>query len=367
MNAMRFRPPPPFQPTASARLDLLRLFLVAQVIMGHLAMIAFPAFDTLDLARPADAFVAIFRLLTRFGGEAAFVFIVISGFLLGPRLLASALDAPGSETVGRFIMGRLKRIYPTLIAALALTAALDWAAIVWLGAEPLYRTIAVYDAVDRLTWPALLGNMLSLQPTFAEAFGSNGPLWTLGYIVQFYVAASALAAVCRWNRRAAIVLLAGLFASALVWDPRWGLLFACWLISGAMRWFPARSPRTGWILAGIGLVLFVVSNLPQQVFDVILAGLAGLLWLAAIQAPFVPAGPARLPGWLARINAASYPLYAFHFPLAVFCFAALHAKVDFAGLAFRVSWPLLGLAPGLVCALAWQAVMERTATGSPPR
>lgn len=365
MNSPRFRSPPPLQPAASARLDMLRLALVAQVILGHLAMIAFPAIPTLDLGRPADAFVAGFRLLTRFGGEAAFVFIAISGFLLGPRLLAIALDATGPATVRAFLAGRLKRIYPTLIAALLLTAAFDRAAVVWLGAEPLYRTVASYDAVARLTVPALLGNLASLQPTFAGAFGSNGPLWTLGYIVQFYVAASMLAITCRWNRRAALALLAVALVVALACDPQWGLLFTCWLISGAMRWFPARTAKAGWILAGAALVLFVVSNLPQRGLDVILAGAAGLMWLSALQAPFRPLGPDRLPRWLARINAASYPLYAFHFPLALFCFAVLLPRVDVHGLAFRAAWPLLGLAPGLIAALAWQAVLDRIAARGP--
>ena len=217
--------PPVFAAAASTRLEALRLFLVAQVMLGHYAMIAFPPFPTLNLAAPADLFVALYRLVTRFGGEAAFVFVCISGFLLGPRLLASGLKRPGSDPIPQFLKARLRRIYPTLLAAIALTALCDSIALRLLDAEPLYRRAATYDAVAALNWQAALGNLLSLQPTFAGAFGSNGPLWTLGYIVQFYCAAALLATCLQHGRVLAGTALVAMLAAGFVWHPEWSLLF----------------------------------------------------------------------------------------------------------------------------------------------
>lgn len=357
MQPARFKQPPPFSAAASTRLDLLRLFLIAQVMLGHFAMIAYPTFGQLDLHRMADLFVALYRLVTRFGGEAAFVFVGISGFLLGPRLLAIGLRQSDAPTIPAFLRARLRRIYPTLVAALLLTALCDWTGVYQLGGEQFYRRVASYDAVARLTWQAALGNLLSLQPAFAGAFGSNGPLWTLGYIVEFYVIGAVLAGVMRIDKRLALVLLAGLMGLGLVWYPQWSLLLGAWLGCALMRWFPARSASAGWTCLGLGLGSFVLSNLVSDGLDVILAALAALLWLAALQCEQLPLRLVRLPAPLARTNAASFALYAFHFPLAILLYVILAPWFDLNGLGFRLAWPMLAAVPGLALALAWQRAL----------
>lgn len=363
-GTLGLRAPAPLHPAASGRLDLLRLLLIAQVMLGHYAMIAFPPFPALELGRPADIYVAGFRLLTRFGGEAAFVFVCISGFLLAPRLLATALGQPGAEPVSAFLFARLRRIYPTLIAAIALTALCDWIALTRLGAEPLYRTAMTYDAGAAFNWVAALGNALSLQPTFAGAFGSNGPLWTLGYIVQFYCTAALLAASLRRAWPLAAGLGIAIVVAGLVWRPEWSLLFLCWLGCGAMRWFPAHTSIQGIVLAAAGLVLFVLANLAPDPVAVIPAGLAGAAWLGAVLAPSVGQSAASRPATLARLSEASFALYAFHFPLAMLLLASIAPHADLSGLAFRLLWPLLAAAPAIAIAIGWHAALPHLMRGS---
>lgn len=349
--------PPVLPSAASTRLEALRLFLVAQVMLGHYAMIAYPPFPTLNLSDWADLYVAGYRLVTRFGGEAAFVFVCISGFLLGPRLLASGLNRPGSDPIPQFLKARLRRIYPTLLAAIALTAACDMIAVHLLKAEPLYRRAASYDAIAALNWQAALGNVLSLQPTFSHAFGSNGPLWTLGYIVQFYCAAALLAGCLKRGRLLAGIALAAMLAAGFAWHPEWALLFLCWLGCGAVRRLPVRNRNWGWALLVIGLAAFVAANLMPDPVSVLAAGAAGFCWLAGIQAPLSTREPCTLPKVLDRIAQASFPLYAFHFPLAMLLLAAIGNTIDHAGLVFRIAWPIAAAIPALFLAMVWQKVL----------
>lgn len=358
MMPARFRPPPVLTGAMSARLDLLRLLLVLQVLLGHYAMIAYPPFPSLDPGRAADLFVGAYRLVTRFGGEAAFVFVGISGFLLGPRLVEIGLGQPGGGA-GAFLKARLIRIYPTLVAALLLTAACDLIGIGVLGAEPLYRVVPTYDAVARLSWAAALGNLLSLQPVFADAFGSNGPLWTLGYIVQFYLVGALLAVALRFRRWAAAALLAGLLGAGFAIEPQWSLLLCTWLGCAIMRWFPARNRIGGWLGLMLGLTCLVIGNLLPDGPDVIAAGLAGMAWLAAVQAPLGTAAPDRLPRPLAALGAASYALYAFHYPIAMLLYAALLPLWPEPGLGFRLAWPVLAAGPAVALAIGWQALLAR--------
>ncbi len=347
------RLPPPSAPsaTASARIELLRLFLVAQVVLGHLTMLAFPDFGELQLSRTANLVVAGWRLFTRFGQEAAVVFVCLSGYFLVPRLLAAALRDPAAPALGEFLRGRLRRIYPTLIAAVALTYVCDRVGIDLLGEEELYRSVMSYDAVAALNWPAAIGNLLSLQPTFAGAFGSNGPLWTLGYIVQFYVAGAVLAGCGRINRYFGLAALCGVLGLAAVYRLDWAILFVFWLGCSVTRWLAPQGPAVGAAALAAGLGLFVLANVLPRHIDFAMAGLAGMLLVVACNARLLPGRFARLPDFLRPAAAASYQFYALHMPLALLAFASIHRYIDPTGLAFRAVWPVLACLPGLAAAL----------------
>ncbi len=360
---MAYRPPPRFPQVASARLDAFRLFLLAQVVLGHIATITYPTVAQLNLQHTADLFVFGWRMVTRFGAQAAVVFVCVSGFFLVPRLLEVALGQSGAEPIGAFLRARLRRIYPTLIVAIVLTVVLDLIGRSLPGGEAIYRSSGSYDYVAALNISTFIGNLLSLQPVLSGPIGSNGPLWTLGYIVQFYVAGAVLAEAFRRNRRLGIALLATIFVVTVLFAPEWAILFACWLGCGLTHWFPARSARAG--LAGLllGTGLFVFGNLAGGWGLVLLsqmaAGVSGAAFLFAFPAPFVPAGPDRLAPAVARVNVASYPFYALHHPLLVITYVLVAPRFDTAGLAFRIAFPLGALIVMLAAALVWQAALER--------
>lgn len=360
---MAYRAPPSFSPAASARLDGLKLVLIAQVILGHVANLAYPTVAQIKTHGLPDLFVLAWRMVTRFGIQSAVVFICISGFFLAPRLLDIALGRDGAQPIGAFLQARLRRIYPTLVFAVALTVVCDLVGQHLPGGDVIYHRGVNYDYVERLNWHTVLGNLLSLQPTFSDLVGSNGPLWTLGYIVQFYVAGAALAGAFRADRRLGFAVLAGLFIAALMIKLEWGILFACWLGCGMMRWFQARTAMAGLVALAVGAALMVLANLAAG-RDLLLvwevsAGLAGAAFLFAMPAPFGSWMPDRLPAVLVKVSNASYPIYALHHPLLVLTFTALVPHFAPGSLLFRAGLPVVVLVVVLAVSFAWQAVLDR--------
>lgn len=350
--------PLPLSERASARIELLRLLLVGQVVFGHLAMVAYPEFASLDLSRSADLFVAGWRLVTRFGGQAAIVFICLSGYFLVPRLLEAALRAPDAPPLGTFIRGRLRRVYPTLLIALALTAACDFAGIYLFGGEALYRATFNYDATAALDWPNALGNLFSLQPTFAGAFGSNGPLWTLGYIVQFYCAGAALAYCERRQRGAGALLLVAILAAATLVRPEWAILFVFWLGCAATRWIAPQKTVPGLAVLALGISLFVLANQLPPHINLVAAGFAGMALVIGCNVPVFPNCVATIPALLKPIASANYQIYAVHMPLAMLLHAVLIPLLDWSSLVVRVIWPIVAICLTLAFALSIERLLR---------
>lgn len=342
----------------SFRLDLLRLFLVAQVVLGHYAMLAYAPFGQLDRSRPDQLFAALYRLATQFGPQAAVVFVAMSGLFLVPRLVAMASAPDQHGGLARFISGRLRRIYPTLVAAIALTALCDALSTRVPGGRDYMLHAVGYDLAGDARWQTALANLASLQPTFAKAFGSNGPLWTLGYIVQFYVIGALLAATWRKWPGAALVLVAGLMGTAAIWRPEWLIMFAAWSGCGLLAAWRCHGwlPICAALLLGTGL--FVAAAALPQMPAAIVAALASPPLLVGLASAW-PSDRRRgrdLPLFLREVT---FPLYAFHFPLAVMAMVLLLPWRQAAPASFTFAWPVLALAVVLPVAFGWQLLLAR--------
>lgn len=342
----------------SFRLDLLRLFLVAQVVLGHYAMLAYPPFGQLDMGQPDQLFAALFRLGTQFGPQAAVVFVAMSGFFLVPRLAAIARAPAANSGLARFLGGRLRRIYPTLVAAILLTALSDRLSTMLPGGRALMRNAVEFDLAGDSSWQVALGNLLSLQPTFSPSFGSNGPLWTLGYIVQFYLVGAALAAAWRKSPVLAALLALALCLAAAVWRLEWLVLFAAWAGCGLLASWRCRG---GLMIAGVlavGMVLFVVAAVLPQFPAAIVAALASLPLVTALASTW-PGDARRRNPMPAVLREATFPIYAFHFPLAVLALVLLLPWRAGSPVAFTYAWPVVALALMLPIALGWQVLLVR--------
>jgi peptidoglycan/LPS O-acetylase OafA/YrhL len=307
-------------PDASAWLDALRAFLIAQVVLGHFAAMALPEIPELGGRDSTFAAVVVaYRITTRFGAQAAFVFVFLSGFLVGGPLLAARRQGR-TIRFASFARRRLARILPTLWIAVCLCACLDTLGAFGLGAAGVYASQRAYDFVAAMTARNFVGNLICLEPTFVEAFGSNGPLWTLGYIVQFYLAGFLLFRLIAWRTGWPLAFAACLLLTALACRPEWACLFAVWCLGAAARVIPAGDRFGSWPSLVVGAALFVAANRAPSLASIFMCGAAGVLvqgWVRATSARLA-AAPRRALSWIASLG---YETYAVHYPVAFFIFA----------------------------------------------
>jgi peptidoglycan/LPS O-acetylase OafA/YrhL len=244
-----------------------------------------------------------------FGALGVACFFVISGFLVTQSWLAR-------ERVLSFIAARVLRIYPALLAAVALTvvlagasSALDWSA--FLG-HPQTRDYVLHVAPAwemRHQLPgAFAGNPVPLDV--------NGSLWTLPVELRLYVAVLAAGVVGLLAHRSALILsVCALFAIFLLrpeWLPMLGIDgvtrdLAVLFVLGSLA-YAWRDAIPVSLAAAAGVVALLILNPAGLARGVFFAPLLAYLVLVAAYHP-------RLQ-WRAfnRIGDYSYGVYVYSFP-----------------------------------------------------
>ena len=321
--------------------DLIRLFLLLQVVFGHMGAIALPNVPLL-LNDPVSNWPAIlFRLIWRFGSQSAFLFVFLSGYMVGGALFAEANEgrAPRASV---FFLKRLKRIGPIAFLALLLTSILDVTARSLSASDSIYINSYAYDMVAAYSWENFWGNMFFLQPIVVNSFGSNGPLWTLGYIVQFYVLGWLLVFAYTYSKPIATLGLLLTVSAMLLVRFEWGILFIAWLTGGVARRLSIQE-RFALPFMLIGCLLFVFSNLAGNQAASILCIPFGLCIVLALE--HLPLKlSAKKEAFVRNSAEASYTIYAFHHPVAMCVFALLfkgHVHTNLDLLTFIITSSLL--------------------------
>ena len=185
---------------------------------------------------------AVFFAVTRAGTEWVLVFFVLSGFLVGGKVIERLGD--GTFSLRNYIIDRFSRIWVPLVPALI------WSAIVglWLG-KPV-------------SWHDLGGNLLGLQGGMFPNFAANQPLWSLGYEIWFYYLAGCVAvwmtASTRGRIGAGFALALGF---AVFTTMNVAFLFA-WILGAATYWLHNR-PRQP-LLAAVGGALVAIGYVFTQ-------------------------------------------------------------------------------------------------------
>lgn len=294
---------------------------------------------------------AFFRLAWRFGPQAAFLFVFLSGFMVaGP--LFDDLQAGRVMAAHEFFSKRMRRIAPVAICAVLLTAVIDALSHTAPGAEELYRHSYFYDMISAFNITSFLGNLLFLQPIAVESFGSNGPLWTLGYIVQYYV----LGWVFCWafNRFGSVALL-GLFIALLLMSlvrAEWAILFIAWLTGGVTRRLDLRlSPRLSLLCLVAATAIFVLSNLAPPLAAAAASIPIGML-LTGGALPFFHLPSLFTPAWLRGLSNNSYTLYAIHHPVLMSVYAVGFEGRAGMGLSFALYVLVAGVSTLVISELA---------------
>lgn len=291
--------------------------VAAAVVLVHHSLLAVPTLSDGNnrLPVPADRAWLVDTPLHVFwaGGEAVFVFFVLSGFVLTLPALRRAQDWVA------YYPSRLLRLYIPVIASIGLALALfllvprttEAGASGWLLRH-----------VEPLTAGGLLGDLTLLSPTRL-----NSPLWSLTWEVAFSLLLPLFVLIAKATRRVwwlTAVLAVLLSALGRQFREDWLMYLPMFLLGSALAAGWERIPEirrgAGWFLAGLAVLgitfewwiprTLVGLHVPMVV--VASAGLIVLLcgkWLPAERMML-----GRIPRTLGRL---SFSLYLVHEPITV--------------------------------------------------
>lgn len=153
-------------------LDWLRFAAALMVVAIHARGASWVEWGRLAEASQTRLAAAFFAL-TRAGTEWVLVFFVLSGFLVGGKVIERV--GGGTFSLHDYAVDRISRIWLPLIPAL------------------LWSAIVAYWVDKPVSWVGFGGNLLGLQLVFFRTFAENIPLWSLAYEIWFYFLAGAAA------------------------------------------------------------------------------------------------------------------------------------------------------------------------------
>jgi exopolysaccharide production protein ExoZ len=262
---------------------------------------------------------------TGLGTHGVLVFFVLSGFIIHH---VHGRDLGRPDRIGRYVLRRLLRLYPSYLAVFLLVAGATL--VTGLGADGLPRDW--WDILKTLTlWPQ----------NKAVVGGTGAPViivaWSLQYEVLFYLAF----AIGILNRRIGLSV-ATAFLLAAIWTKQSGnstlfpgfLNWSYFLLFGlgigvsfiVSRPISVKLARLGWRLS---LLLFALAGCAQIAFALeidhqaqLFTGTLGLLFLGFTTALLITSRaaidlqmPTRLDAASHHLAETSYLIYLLHFPV----------------------------------------------------
>lgn len=298
-------------------LDWMRFLAAFLVLIAHLRGQFFSDWSALeDSSRTPLTF--LFFSATRLGSAAVIMFFVLSGYLVGGRMINRIFA--GTFDMKRYTVDRISRIYTPLLPAIVLTAAA--------GVALDHSDVAA----------SLLGALISLQGTFFEVPASNGPLWSLTYEVWFYVIAVTLPLAVTRNWSGAIVVVS---LAAIVFAQLKAYYFFIWLFGALIYAVRHDTVRMKVTFASFGIMLIVaglaISQLGAQgALQLVKLGKdtseIGLIIFAfgfALILSLITSLPVPKFGVLMRLYHLGVPLAGFSYSIYLFHYPLIHLFVHF--------------------------------------
>ncbi len=198
-------------------LDALRGLAAIYVVIHHCRWLLWEGYE-MGYTQHPDSYslfnkgLMYFFSAFKFGNEAVLFFFVLSGFVIHYSV-SKRVDKEGKFDAKDYLYRRVKRIYPPLLIAIAVTFALDrWGMHLQL---PVYFSQTPYPSINDnihpdLSLTTLLGNLFFVQKVYTPVWGTDGALWSLMYEWWFYILYMPLLLLFRKNKylvTAAVVLI----------------------------------------------------------------------------------------------------------------------------------------------------------------
>lgn len=168
-------------------LDFFRWVSAFLVMIGHIRSVLFVDFDFVNNKNLITRF---FYFITGLGHEAVIIFFVLSGLLIGTKIITAHQN--DEFCFSKYIIDRICRIYVVLVPALLLTYALDLLGYNLFNVNNIYTAgyemqAMLFNANEHLSFTIFIGNLFMLQNLFVPSLGTNGPLWSLNYEFYYYL------------------------------------------------------------------------------------------------------------------------------------------------------------------------------------
>jgi peptidoglycan/LPS O-acetylase OafA/YrhL len=305
-------------------LDLVRGIAAIMVLLVHVRGGTWVEYGALP-EEQKNILTLVFFLVTRLGQEAVMVFFVLSGFLVGGKIISRLMA--GSFSVADYAIDRTTRILLPLVPACIFTVLLD--------ASLFGIPISVGQT---------LANMVGLNGVVADTLKSNVPLWSLAYEIWFYIVGGALGCLIAGKGRFLAFVVLGV--SIVVFAKTGASYILFWTI-GAFAIFIIGLERKAWPLVlgvvaiVVGVALFqlglgsksIVSMrfLPLEAAEALMC-VGFCLCLPLLCTAAVSAGLRRFSGIISFISAISYSVYLFHYPITTVLNTMVfqkYARIDF--------------------------------------
>ena len=322
----------------SSLLNFYRWIAALLVVASHCIHLILVDFKNVE---HSNYLIKAIYFITGFGDEAVIVFFVISGFLVGGLTLSKWLK---NISYLDYFAARFSRIYSVLIPALLIGGGTDLIGSIFFNKSEIYTNSAYYNTssmgdiiTNNLNPIVFLGNLLNLQGMGFSIFGSNGPLWSLGYEWWYYMI-FALILMLFLEKKILIKLISStliiifLFTfpvKLIIWMSIWLLGVGILILAESSVPKPPRS---------ITLILFIsaliisrlthnsdnLSNHESLLSEFIRDFSFGLAFSIYLLSHYNSSATIPFPAlhrWLANF---SYTIYLFHFPMFVFLLAVSH-------------------------------------------
>lgn len=313
-------------------LNFSRWVAALLVVLGHVRAIYFQSY----MESCSNAAGRLFYFLTGFGQESVVIFICLSGYLVGGKLITSF--SQNQFKVTDFIFNRINRIYIVLIPAIIIGALLDFIGIRYFDFNHIYENAFAfpscdYSIRDRFAIKNLIATLLMQQTVLTDTFGSNSPLWTLAYECWYYILFPLVLSVLYIKEKVVIKVLfiISIVIYLLIYNPLILFYFIIWILGALFYHVNINNEKWQSITLIPFLICIVVSRLklipnPYLVhlgialsYMLIVISKKSKLWILT---KFI-----RTNKLFASF---SYSVYVLHFPIVVFISAISSNKFNFA-------------------------------------